>query len=364
MNNHAFSPNFAGTEESLILDALVALRTKAGIDGKLIDSQPESSRRNSGDARVILSYEGNSIHYLAECKFSLDRKAQIVKIRQQLVNGRTPGLLITAHITRELAHHCRATGLQFIDTSGNAYLQAAGLFVFITGEKSEHKPSISRIPKGLTNPAALRVVFTLLANRDDLDSPYKDIARHAGVSLGTAYNVLEDLEHRGYLISKKGAGSRRRLLEAGRLIDEWAINYPTTLRNKLHGRRFSAPESSWWKDVDLAEFDHAWSAEVAAAKMIGYLKPGTQTLYVGPGDMDKVIKMLVKQHRIRPDEAGELEILEKFWHWDTASVPELAPPLLIYSELLAILDPRTQETARMIKEKFIDTAFDQAGPSG
>jgi len=38
--------------------------------------------------------------------------------------------------------------------------------------------------------------------------------------------------------------------------------------------------------------------------------------------------------------------------------------LLIYSELLAILDPRTQETARMIKEKFIDTAFDQAGPSG
>lgn len=360
MNNREFSRDFAKAEERLILDALIALKQQVNIEGKLIDQQSVSSGRHSSDAVIDLAHDGNSIRYLVECKSSVDRKAQIDKIRQQLANGDAAGLLITSYITKELANYCRATGLQFIDTSGNAYLHASGLFIFITGEKSGRNPYAAREPKGLTNPAALRVVFALLANPNDLNSPYKDIARHAGVSLGTVYNVLDDLEKRGYLINKKGAGSRRRLLEARRLTDEWAINYPTTLRSKLGSRRFSAPDSIWWKNTDLEEFDCAWGSEVAAAKMTGYLKPGSQTLYVRPDDMDKVIQTLVKRYRIRPDDAGEFEILEKFWHWDADIVPKLAPPLLIYSELLAILDSRTQETARMIKEKFIDATLDQA----
>lgn len=359
MNNRAFSQSFAETDERLILDALAAMKEKVGIEGRLIELQPRTSSQHPFDATIDLAHDSNSMRYLVECKSSVDRKAQIDKIRQQLTTIDKPGLLIAPHLTKELAQYCKATGLQFLDTSGNAYLQAPRLLVFISGEKSVHKPDSSRAPKGLTNPAALRVVFGLLANPDDLNSPYKDIARHAGVSLGTVYNVLEDLERRSYLINKKGSSGRRKLLEAERLTDEWAINYPTTLRSKLNGRRFSAPESLWWKNTDLDEFDCAWGSEVAATKMTGYLKPDSQTLYVHADDMDQVIKKLVKQHRIRPDDTGDIEILEKFWHWDAAIMPGLAPPLLIYSELLALLDPRTRETAQMIKEKLIDTSFDQ-----
>jgi hypothetical protein len=351
-------------EERLIHDALTALKRKVGIEGRLIELQPIASGENPADAVIDLTHERTSIRYLVECKTMVDRKAQIDKIRQRLAGADAPGLLIAPRLTRELAEYCRAIGMQFIDASGNAYLYAPGLFVFISGEKDERKSNFPRAPKGIANPAALRVVFGLLANPGELSSPYKDIARHAAVSLGTVYNVLEDLESRGYLINKKASSGRRKLLEAERLIEEWAVNYPTTLRSKLNVRRFSAPESSWWKSADLDGFDCAWGSEVAATKMTGYLKPDSQTLYVQAEDMEKVIKSLVKQHRIRPDEAGHIEILEKFWHWDAENMPGhampgLAPPLLIYSELLALLDPRTRETAQMIKENFIDASFDQ-----
>lgn len=360
MNNRAFSQGFIEVEERLILDALAALKEKVGIDGKLTEVGPVASDQHPADAAIDLAYEGKSIRYLVECKTFIDRKVQIDRIRQQMANDATPSLLIAPHLTKELAEHCRATGLQFMDASGNAYLHVPGLFIFITGEKNERKMQPSRAPKGLTNPAALRVVFGLLAHPDDLSSPYKDIARHAGVSLGTVYNVLEDLENRGYLINKKGSSGRRKLLEAERLTEEWAINYPTTLRGKLNGRRFSAPDPSWWKSTDLDGFDCAWGSEVAATRMTGYLKPDSQTLYVHPNAMGHVINKLAKQHRIRPDEAGHIEILEKFWHWDAEAMPGLAPPLLIYSELLALLDPRTRETAQMIKEKFIDPTINQS----
>ncbi|WP_208277173.1 type IV toxin-antitoxin system AbiEi family antitoxin [Massilia oculi] len=359
MNDRAFSYNLPDAKESLMLAALDALAEKIGIRGSIVELETVSSARYQPDAAIDLAYEGGSAHYAVECKFLVDRKAHVDQVRRQLETADGPALLIAPYITKELAVHCRATGLQFIDTNGNAYLQAPGLFVLITGEKNERKQQSLPAPKGLTSTAALRVVFVLLAKPDSIHLPYKELARHAGVSLGTAHNVLNDLERRGYLINK-GDSERRRLLEPERLVDEWAINYPTTLRTKLNSRRFSAPESSWWQAADLQGIDAAWGSEVAAAKLTGHLKPATQTLYVRPGDMDGAIKILSKQHRIRPDHNGNIEILEKFWHWEQAPTPDIAPPLLVYSELLGLLDPRTQETARMLKEKFIDASYDQS----
>jgi len=354
MNNLAFSHDHSGAEISLIVEALDALKEKVSIEGSLVKLKARPSAMYQADAAIELAYENGSFHYAVECKFAVDRKAHIDKIRHQLETIDGPGLLVVPHLTKELAEYCRLTGLQFIDTSGNAYLRAPGLFVLITGERREYKQQSQQ--KGLTNAAALRVVFALLTKPDSVHLPYKELAHQAGVSLGTVYNVLNDLERRGYLINK-GDSERRRLLEPGRLVDEWAINYPTTLRTKLNSRCFSAPEASWWRKIDLKNFDFAWGGEVAASMLTSYLKPATQTLYIRPDEMDGVIKTLSKQHRIRPDNNGDIEILEKFWHGEPATASDIAPPLLIYSELLALLDPRTQETANMIKERFIDAAF-------
>ena len=261
-------------------------------------------------------------------------------------------MLVTDYISKELAAHCRTVGLQFIDTHGNAYLRAPGLFVFTTGEKNQHRRQSAKAPKGLTNQAALRVVFTLLSKQELISATFKEISALSSVALGTAYNVLEDLEQRGYLIA--GPKHSRKLLEPHRLVDEWVANFPTTLRTKLNSRRFSSPDPYWWEHFDITDLKAAWGSEVAAAKMLKHLKPSTQTLYVDSMEMRNVINKLAKQIRLRPDPDGPIEILEKFWSPVIESEPGIAPPLLVYSDLLALLDSRAKETANMIKENFIE----------
>jgi hypothetical protein len=346
------------SELRLLSDALEAFGEKTDIQGKIVQVHPEVAADYRADASVTFVLDGQTHRYTVECKKYVDRKAQIDQIDQidrSLRQLNLQFLLVTDYISKELAAYCRIVGLQFIDTHGNAYLRAPGLFVFTTGEKSEHRRQTAKAPKGLTNQAALRVIFTLLSKPELVSATFKEISVLSDVALGTAYNVLEDLERRGYLIA--GSKHSRKLLEPHRLVDEWVANFPTTLRTKLNSRRFGSPDPYWWRHTDIAGFQAAWGSEVAAAKMFKHLKPSSQTLYVDPKEMSSVITKLAKQIRLRPDPDGCIEILEKFWSPAIESEPGIAPPLLVYSDLLALLDPRAKETAYMIKEKFIEPAI-------
>jgi hypothetical protein len=51
---------------------------------------------------------------------------------------------------------------------------------------------------------------------------------------------------------------------------------------------------------------------------------------------------------------GDVEILERFWKTEAEKQPEeLAPPLLVYADLLATGNQRNLETAKMIYEQNI-----------
>jgi hypothetical protein len=340
------------SEQRLLSEALEALREQTDIQGTVVQLQPMVTDDYRADASVNLVFDGQTYHYLAECKTHVDRKAQVDQFDLKSRQIGAGLMLVTDYISKELAAHCRNVGLQFIDTHGNAYLRGTGLFVFTTGRKNERRRQFSKAPKGLTNQAALRVIFALLSKPELISATFQEIAALSGVALGSAYNVLDDLERRGYLIA--GSKHSRKLLEPHRLLDEWVTNFPTTLRTKLNSRRFSSSDPYWWEHANIAEFHAAWGSEVAAAKMFKHLKPSTQTLYVDPLEMRSAINILAKHIRLRPDPDGSIEILEKFWSPVIESAPGLAPPLLVYSDLLALLDPRAKETAKMIKENFIE----------
>jgi len=95
-----------------------------------------------------------------------------------------------------------------------------------------------------------------------------------------------------------------------------------------------------------------WGSEVAAAKLTGYLIPQTCTLYTHEDP-----KALILRYRLRPDPAGPIEILKAFWEPGLPQGPapyeDVVHPLLVVADLKAIDDPRTNETARMIHDKFL-----------
>ncbi|WP_018149718.1 type IV toxin-antitoxin system AbiEi family antitoxin [Leeia oryzae] len=334
----------------LLEDALHALQEKTQIQGG--GAPLAVTTHHQPDAAVDLSIDGQCYHYLVECKNKVDRKVQIDQIALKLQQIGTPSMLVTEYLSKELASYCQTLGLQFIDTHGNAYLRAPGLFIYTTGEKNEYKHQYERAPKGLTNQAALRVVFALLSKPELIKGTFKEIAAMSNVSLGTAHNVLGELLRRGYLIAD--VKNTRTLLEPRRLAEEWAINFPLALRTKLNRYRFTCPDPSWWESVNIADFHASWGSEVAATKMFRHLKPSTQTMYVDPKHGRDLIGRLVKTYRLRPDPHGQIEILERFWSPQVESVPGIAPPLAVYADLLGLMDPRAKETAQLIMEKFIE----------
>lgn len=86
--------------------------------------------------------------------------------------------------------------------------------------------------------------------------------------------------------------------------------------------------------------------EIAAEKLTGYLKPTRVTLYVD-GKPDK----LILANRLRPDANGEIELLEAFWTTvEDRPHNDIAPPLLVYADLMATTDPRNIETAKLIRD--------------
>lgn len=339
-------------EQTLLYSALEALRDKTEIQGIVVETHPKVTVDYEADASVDLVLDGQTHHYIVECKTAIDRKVQLDQVTLRLRQISSPLILVTEYMSKELAAHCRAVGLQFIDTHGNAYLRSRGLFVFTIGQKNAHRHQLSKVPKGLTNAAALRVIFALLCKPDLINATFKEIAAVSGVAMGTAYNVLEDLERRGYLLT--GTKHTRKMLESNRLIDEWVTNFPTRLRTKLNSRRFSCPDPYWWKNIEIRGLHAAWGSEVAAARMSKTLKPATQTLYVDAMEIPNTIKALAKTIRMRPDPEGQIEVLEKFWAPEVETVPGIVPPLLVYSDLLSLLDPRAKETAAIIKDNFIE----------
>ncbi len=77
------------------------------------------------------------------------------------------------------------------------------------------------------------------------------------------------------------------------------------------------------------------------ARLTGFLKPGTLTLYA-----DAVPAKLLIHQRLKGAEDGQVEVLKKLWHFaDAGEERGVMPAVLAYADLLAVGDSRTVEAA-------------------
>jgi hypothetical protein len=358
----ATDPN---TENRLLKElprALETLEQTTGVKGRVVQLRPQIADRDRPDAEIVLQINGEEYPYLVEAKTQVDRFATLGNVKAQLDRLGHPGLLFTPQITTAQAKQCRQLDLAFLDLAGNAFLRQPGTYIYITGEKLEN-PEIFVGRTGAGTATALRVTFALLCKPDLLNAPYRDIVEAANVALGAIGWVFFDLEKRGYIAGGQ-KNHNRRFLEPLRVFDEWVTNYPIKLRPKLNARRFLAENPDWWKQARLEDVQAYWGGEVAAERLTQYLKPANCTIYVArdknhPQGVDPVAR-LVAANRLRADAQGNIEILDAFWNLppDPAR-PDVVPPILVYADLIATLDPRNLETAQMIRAEYIDHAFRQ-----
>jgi hypothetical protein len=323
------------TKNTIIDEALKALQ-RLGIRAEVERQQPKLGRVQA-DALIRIRHGDQEILYAAEVKRGL-RPAILGAVFQQLERLGDQALLVTDHVTPPLADALRAQHVPFVDTAGNAYLDRPPLLVWVKGQRPAERAAPPQVGRAF-QASGLRVIFALLCHPEQVDHPYREIAKLAGVAHGTVGWVMADLPKLGFVAE---VGQKRRLLQAERLLQQWVEAYAQRLRPKLILGHFKAEKLDWWKTIDPLKYGLTMGGEGAAARLTHHLHPGTLTFFGEKADP----RFLIDQH-LRTDPRGEVEILRRFWNFDNED-PALAPTILIYADLLAIGDARCLETAKRI----------------
>ncbi len=332
-----------GTEATILREALEAFEEVTALRAAAVT---EHVRLPEGVADAIFELPDGR-KFVVEVKRMLT-PATLGQAAAQLARFKKPGVLVTQYVTPPMAERLKALDVPFMDTAGNAYVRLPNLFIYVTGRKPGAPAPREKRVRAL-RPTGLRVIFALLCNPDLVNAPYRDIAEAAGVALGTVGWVFYDLRRLGYIRESKAHG---RIYENRLgLIDKWVEAYTQELRPKLKPRRYRVTNADWWKGEDLAELDMWLGGEPAAAVLTKHLRPEVVTVYG-----DTYFAALARRIQPIKDEQGNLELLQKFWHFDVPRADKrypLVPPLLVYADLVATADARNIETAQIIRERFL-----------
>jgi len=332
-------------EDEILNAAKLAFEEKTGFRIKILNIKPTGKVRL--DVVVQIHAPGDKPK-----KFYVEIKGFITKdtighVAGQIRRLGKPGILVTRHVTPAMAERMKELDLAFIDTAGNAYINTPPLFVYMIGQKKKDIPEESRTTRAF-KPKGLKIVFALLCLPELVKAPYRDIARAADVALGTVGWVMNDLKKMNYIKDRGKYG--RKLFNVDKLIDTWIHTYARELRPKLYIGRYGATNKEWWEKAAWRKTGTFLGGEPAAARLTEYLKPETITVYGN----EEINKFLLKNHLIK-DPQGKVEIFRMFWNFDHPwNYVELAPPLLIYADLIATTDDRNIETARIIYDEYID----------
>lgn len=260
-----------------------------------------------------------------------------------------PALLLTNYVTPHMAERLRALSINFVDAAGNAYLEHGPVLIWVVGRKAVTTLRPPRAGRAF-QPGGLKLLFALLCTPDLVGRPTRTIAAQAGVANGTVGIVLRELRGDGFLVDLRQRGGKRTLRNLKGLLEQWTQVYARTLRPRLLVARYRPPEPDWWRNVDPRAYRGVFGGEAAEALLTGTLvRPDIVTVYLpdAPGQF-----ILANRLVNAPD--GRAEIRKKFWPFEYAwEHPILAPPILIYADLLATGDARCLEAAQDVYEQHL-----------
>jgi len=299
------------------------------------------------DAYVQITLGDQRCDFLVELKNEI-RQTHLPAIIQLFGRDKEKWLLIARYIPVTQKERLRAASINYLETAGNCYINVPGMFIYINDK--EVTPSRQTDSGKLWSATGLKFLFAILSKNALIRASYRQIAQAAGIALGNIGPLLEELKQGGYIESTDDSP---RLLDKEKLIRRWIELFHVTLRPKLikgRFRFFDKQQQDKWKSLPPTGF--CWSGEAGADLLTNYLEPETFTIY-----STRSTNELIKQLKLIPDIEGNIEVLEQYWDDSLLkdyNLPEgIAPPLIIYAELLAGTDSRTWETAEKIKNKYL-----------
>lgn len=255
-----------------------------------------------------------------------------------------PVVLVTEHVTAMQAERLKGLGILFLDGAGNAFLKQGTLFVLVSG-RALLKRSVR--PSRLFRSSGMRAVFHFLCFSGSENLPYRGITNAVGLSLGAISWIMSDLKQAGHLVLL-GTGDRR-LVRKRELLERWVGAWPDGYRSRISLGRFETKQPDLI--LGLRALPDAWlSGELAANELGCHEHPATAAVYTAVPAME-----FAARHGLSPAPgSGRIELLRPFWNTGLRVGPKhLAPPLLIYGDLLATRSDDALKAAARVYDEFL-----------
>ena len=327
-------------EKEILDNALAKLNELDALKCKILAVEVTNGVKRL-DAQIQLQDASHKWNFNVEVKTKIV-PTQIAHIRNHL-ETHGPYLLIADYITTQAKQILRSERIPYLDTAGNMFIQADGLYVFVdTGKTNRDK-----IPIGnrAFYKAGLKVVYQFLINPDYLNQPYRSIADQAQVTIDTVSRVIKGLLKEKYILRTNAEVYQ--YVDRKKLFSDWVTAFNKNLRPKLpqNNYRFLDKENAW-KEYKLPP-DTYWGGAVAAEIVTDHLIADKGIIYTG-----LPFPEVMKQLRLLPDEHGKIMLIEKFWQ---IPLPEkIVDHVLIYADLINDFNPRYLETANLIYQDYVE----------
>jgi hypothetical protein len=288
-----------------------------------------------------------------------------------------PDVLWVLHDTpAELRHALRARGYNYIDPRGAVRIALPGILI-----DRDNLPPVDFAPPSetATDPFADRsslVVRTLLSHSVQRAWGIRELAESAGVGLGTASRVVEQL-HRLDLVDappEQGKLAKVRVADPQRILDRWTRSYDWTRNESVTLRapvgdpeRFVADHLHQYLSTYLVR-DRSWALtlQAGAAFVTRHASWQRVHVYIEAND-SRELRNFAAATGLSPSEDGALVLMRPFYRtslWLSLQHAGRRKPsaLPIVSSLQLVLDLwnyplRGREQAEVIRDRILEPVW-------
>lgn len=320
------------------------------------------------DGQLILYTDAGRLTYWYEFKraLSLPRLEHLLLLLDRYTrNTKAKPLVLSDYIPPRLAERLIHAGVNFVDAAGNVYINwSHKLHIRIQGARPKQLPETKT--ERFSEPSGLKVLYALLTQAPTAWKSYRDLARAAGVALGSVAWVVRELKAKGYLVQK--GRNNWRLAEKSQLLDLWVGGYGGRLRPKLVIGRYQPAETDLEGTLSrlqggLADMRISWALTggFAADLLTRHFRGDQLSFFVQEWTPD-----LTKRLKWLPSAQGPVTVLRQFsplvvFDLERPRTLPVAHPLLVYAELVLQGRERELETAKILYERYLSSLVHNDG---
>lgn len=258
-------------------------------------------------------------------------------------------IVLARYIPASIGEQFIAAGISFADEPGNLHVQLGKEYNWTVLGKRE-PPRLADADR--TTPATLQLLFQFATAPQSATWTVRDLARSAGISKTKVALLLQQFRRERLLDGKS------EFQVTPEIVDRLVAGYSQTLRPKLVIGRYRPPEPS--ADPLLERLSKEASAHTLRYALTGGpAADALQHFYSGPEAalfLANLETTVLRALRLLPDRNGPVVVLRPFGelvYWREFDGRMVAPPWLVYAELLVSKDPRAREAAEEFRREFL-----------